>query len=580
MALTIKAKDEGEGSHFTSTIQWKEAFRSYWLVGAIYLLVVLFTAAYYMADTNDYANAVLAYQAGRPRDFWEFGHLLWVPLGWLLFTVFGSVTKTFVGDERTDVILIFMIVNWFAGLFSVLILRRILTEFCRQTWVVDIVTIFFIFAHAFLNFSQTGCAYIPGLSLLLLGLYILVSRYEKTETVPKTALAAGISLAGAVCLWFLYGLAIPAAVASPLLLFGWNRKMWRLAMLTGVVFGVSLSVAYIAVVVGILHITSIAGFRGWVANASHDTDITGVTRMVFGFARSFIYMGNDGIVFKRYLLHDPFNPVSLSDLFRLSVWKLLLFYGFLASITLNLMRSSGGRRVLYFLFLSCLSVIIFASFFDGAAIERYLPLYPAIFISLAFSLSDVKSVRFLKYAALSFAIAMILVDGVAMARPLLDRRQDAVTARVGDLQQRIKPHSRIILVSWQDELVNFSRSFPFNPLNRNGSLSIGALVTPGTSIVADWRRIFATETTTTWNQNGEMWVSKRVMSPRPRAEWNWVEGDDARVSWTDFYRFFSQLELGDTTGGDDGFVLVPSTARNRQLLEKELNVSGVSSAKN
>ena len=57
--------------------------------------------------------------------------------------------------------------------------------------------------------------------------------------------------------------------------------------------------------------------------------VGGPAPLIFGFARSFINMGDDGILFKRFLLHDPYNPVSLFDLLRLSLFKYLLFYAFL-----------------------------------------------------------------------------------------------------------------------------------------------------------------------------------------------------------------------------------------------------------
>src|SRR6185503_10552783 len=250
------------------------------------------SAAYYMADTNDYANAVLAYQAGSTTYFWDFGHLYWVPLGWLLTTLLTALTRRFVQDDpRANVILVFMIVNWIAGLGNVVILRNILSRFVTQRWIVAAVTVFFIFAHAFLNFSQTGCAYIPGLALVMAGLYVLIVSSNEPQLLFKGSLLAGLALTAAVCMWFLFGLAIPAALLCPVLLFGWNRTTWRLTLQTSIVFGVSLSIAYLIVVVGVLHITTVSGFRAWVANASHDTDISGLTRMVFGFARSFIYMG-------------------------------------------------------------------------------------------------------------------------------------------------------------------------------------------------------------------------------------------------------------------------------------------------
>src|SRR6185369_11501883 len=195
-----------------------------------------------------------------------------------------------------------------------------------RNWIVTTVIVFFIFSHAFLNFSQTGSAYIPGLALTMAGIYVLIVSSNEPQLLFRGSLLAGLALTAAVCMWFLFGLAIPAALLCPILLFGWNRTTWRLTLQTSITFGVLLAIAYLIVVVGVLHITTVAGFKAWVADASHDTDISGASRMVFGFARSFIYMGNDGVLFKRYLLHDPFNPVSLSDLVRFSLWKILLFY--------------------------------------------------------------------------------------------------------------------------------------------------------------------------------------------------------------------------------------------------------------
>jgi hypothetical protein len=551
---------------------WKEVLRSYWLVITIYLVVALFTAAHYMADTNDYADSVLAYHGGRYRDFWEFGHLSWIPLGSFLFWAIGPLTRKLVGDDlRANVILIFMIVNWIAGLVSVVLLRSLLWRFAPRRWIVEVVTIVFIFAQGFLNFSQTACSYVSGLALVLVALYVLLKDQDPSKHALRKALLAGLALAGAVSMWFLYVLAVPAVVLSPVILFGSNRKMWRLALATGLSLSLFIATAYLLVVVGALHIYTIGSFRTWMSSASHDTDIAGFSRMVFGLARSFIYMGNDGVLFKRYLLHDPFNPVSLADLFRLSLWKLFLFYAFLGAVGVNLLVSAEKRKVLYLLLLSCAPVIVFAVFFDGGAIERYLPLYPMVFLALAVSLFGAKSLRVPRYTALAFALAVVLVNAQAMAKPVLDRRQDNTTARVAELQGRIKPHSLVMAVTWQDELVNFSRSFPFNPINRAGRLRIASLVTPGTTLVSEWRQNFATQTIRMWGLGGEMWVSKRVLSPRPQVDWNWVEGDDRRVSWTDFYNFFSQVEFGDSVGGSDGFVLLPPTVRNRQLLEAQLS---------
>jgi hypothetical protein len=536
----------------------------YALVIGVYLFATAFTNAHFMADSADYVDSIEALVGGGYYDFWEFGHLLWRPLGWLLYTLCKPLTSFFVGDDvRLNVFVTLIAVNWLAGLLCVCFLLGIFIRLCDQAWIVVLVSVAFILSHGFLNFTQTGSSYIPGLSLLLLGLYILVRRGSRADSFLTTGVLAGLALAGAVCFWFPYILAIPAAVTSPLFFF--DRRRWRLVISTALAAGGFMALAYGAVVVGALGIHSFAGFKAWMSAASHDTDIRGFTRMVFGLARSFIYMGNDGMIFKRYLLEDPFNKVTVFDLLRLSLWKVALFYLFLAAVVISLLISPTGRRILGLLLVSATPMILFAIAFDGGAIERYLPLYPAIFISLCACLCNERLRAFAKYAVLTFVGAMIITNAAAMAKPVLNGRQDRSAARISDVLLRLKPNSRILVVTWQDDLINFSRSYPFHPINRAGKLRIGSLVTPGTTLSADWRQGFATQVQETWNLGGDMWLSRRALSPQPLPDWNWVEGDEKRVSWPDFHNFFSQIELGETVGGEDGFILVPPTEKNREF---------------
>ena len=66
-----------------------------------------------------------------------------------------------------------------------------------------------------------------------------------------------------------------------------------------------------------LHLFRLQDLLTWISTASHGVDhIRGVSRAVFGFARSFVNMGRDGLLYKRFLLHDPYNPVSFGQLFQ------------------------------------------------------------------------------------------------------------------------------------------------------------------------------------------------------------------------------------------------------------------------
>ncbi len=535
----------------------------------VYILATYFTDAYYMADTVDYVSSVTARARGDYYYFWEFGHLLWRPLGWLCFkamTLLSAPANE--AETRVRVVWIMLTLNWLAGLLGVLCLYGLVRIVSKgREWVSVVVTIAFIFSHGFLNFVQTGCSYVPGLSMLLLGLWILARATERGDDSWRTAALAGASLAAAVCFWFLYVWAIPAALLLPLILFRADEKRKRLAWRTTVVCALVGVLLYVAVLVR-LNIKSVAGLKAWMAMTSDGNNTRGLLRAVFGLARSFINMGNDGILFKRYLLHDPLNAVSALDLFRLSLWKVGFFYLFLSAIIYGLLRSAQGRRVGLLLAAGAIPMLAFAVLFDGGAVERYLPLYPLIFLSLAYVLADASLPRWTRGLALTFAAVAGLVSIGVMAKPVLNRQQETIAARVKDLPAQLKPRSLVLTANWLDTLINFNRSFPLHPLNREGGLVVNALVSPGTEQSVNWRREFARSALKAWREGGDVWVSKRVFASRPQPDWNWTEGDDHNVAWGDFPAFFVKFQVGQQVGGDDGFVSLVPTVEAREFLEQ------------
>jgi hypothetical protein len=535
-----------------------------------YLLAAFFTGAYFMGDTVDYSQAIVAHAAGRDYFFWEFGHLLWRPLGFALFQITTPITRAFAGpDSQTSATLVLISLSWISGLVSVLSLYGILNRICRHRWAILTAIVAFIFAQAFLNYFHTGAPYVPGLSLVLLGMYVLVVQANKDKQPLWASVLAGASLAGAGLLWFPYVLAVPAVLTAPLFLFGFSKQRLRLALQAAIVGAVLGGAVYLAVMMHI-GIHNVDGLRAWMEKTSRSTGSSnkGIAKTIFGFARSFINMGNDGMLFKRYLLHDPFNPVSLVDLLRLSLWKLTAFYLFLFFLLLSLITATNGRRVLGLLIVNGLPVLAFAVYWQGGDPERYLPLYPLMFISLAWSLDGAGVRRIFKYPLVLFVAAMVITNVAMVSRFRLNRQQETAAARINQLVGTLKPGSWIFTANWQDDLVNFNRSFPLNPVNRNSNLHIGALISPGEPEVARWAQEFSGRAQSIWSNGGDVWISRRLLSERPRSEWNWVEGDDIRVSWSDLYRYASRLEVGRSVGGDDGFVLLTPSEHNLRVMKE------------
>jgi hypothetical protein len=561
-----------EGEFSVSHHSWKQWFRRYGLVLVVYLLATCFTNADFMGDTIDYVASIVAMTQGHYYYFWEFAHLLWRPFGWVVSLVSTPLTRLVVGENPySNVTLQLLIISWLAGLLVVVLTHGLVSRLLKREWIANVVTIASIFSYGFLNHAQSGASYVPGLSLLLLGLYILLRGEDKPKNSLRTGLLAGAALAGAVFLWVTYVLAVPAALASPLFIFGFDKKRLRLVLLASLACVVFIGLAYV-IVLAHLGIYDLNKLQAWMAASAEGAYLPrgGVPRMLFSLARSFVNMGNDGLLFKRFLRHDPFNPVSLSDLFLLSLGKLALFYLFLGGIVVNLGRTSQGRRVLGLLILSLIPVMVLALFLEGGAVDRYLPLYPFIFLALAYSLSSSSAMRIVNFIALGFFAAATSINISVLATPVINGQQETAAARIRELQPLLKPESLVVAVNLRDELVNFNRSYPLNPINldRDHRLRVVSVIVPGSAKGWWWRQGFASGVLKAWKGDGDVWMSKRVLSPRPQAEWGWVESDDPRVSWTDVYKFFSRLEMGHSLGGEDGFVLLMPSPQNEELLRK------------
>jgi hypothetical protein len=234
-------------------------------------------------------------------------------------------------------------------------------------------------------------------------------------------------------------------------------------------------------------------------------------------------------------------------------------------VLLGLLLKSA-RRMLVLLLLTALPLIFFAIKFDGGAVERYLPVYPIIFLALSWVLAQSRAPRLLKVVPVLFFCVAILVNSSVMARMVVNRQKQRTSERVQAVVPKLKPNSWLVTSHLQDDLVNFQASFPFEPINRHNTYHVYPLIVLNSDQVAEWQEEFAANMLEAWDKGGDAWLSARMLSAKPEPHWNWVEGDDPRVKWNDIYKFFSQLQTGDVASGEDGFVLLEKSDKNVQLL--------------
>jgi hypothetical protein len=528
-------------------IGWRTALA---LAGA-YVVVTFITEGRFLADTADYIADAL----GGHATPYDFGHLLWVPLGRLAGLALGRE------DFYGSLVLAFLGINWVAGLAAVLLLadtsRRLLPlRGARGVWASAGAGLALLGSHAFLNFLHSGSAYVAGLAVVLLALWHVVRL--PAESVWG-ALGAGAVFGLAICLWFPFVLLTPALLLAPRLLKEEGPHRLRFGLLMGVALGVVVLLAY-----GgsgwALGVRDIQGLHDWVAESSHGMRSSGLARSALGLARSFISLGDDGLLFKRFLLHDPYNPVSLTDVVRLSLWKVAFFYAALASLVVGLLTSEAGRARLLFLAVAAVPVVGFGIFWQGGDMERYLPLAPFLFLALASAWS---AWRWCGWVSLAFFALAGVTNVLALSRWEGDAARVAMKARVEGLAG-LSSDSRLFIV--RDRLVLLPYNYPFD--REAVALPIREAIIFGHADVNKWREKFASDVHKAWGLGGEVWLSKRLLADTPRPDGTWAEGDDPRLTWPEVPAFFQQFETDNDKGGDDGFLRIARSQHNEQLLAR------------
>lgn len=550
---------------------------------AIYAIAFFFTRPYFMGDTASYAIAVLNQERGRfhsfPNNFWDFGHVLWRPLGWIVhqgFTRYFLYTTP--GEELLSICAGLIAVSAAAGLVSVLLLHSLAGRFVKgiARWLISLL---FLSFYAFLNYVHSGSAYVPGLMCTMLGLWLLVRAVERGKPRPLDAILSGAALAASVLLWFPYVLTLPAVFVLALL---WPRltglaaaRSWRaqLPLLLGsaATAGLLVLAGYTAVLVH-MHFYSPAGVKAWIAHSRHGAVPTKrLLRFGSGLPRSFLFMGDDTLAFKRFLFKDPYAPTSLLQLIGASLWKVFLFYVFAAALAWALLKSSLGRTFAIALAAAAVPVFVFAVFlFEPGSPERYLQLYPFLALAIACSIAGVGKMRPAHFVIGAFAIIAIATNQLSLSRGRSEARFAKAAERARALKGKVSEDGLVVVVTQHDDLFDFSMTDVFHPANRGTVFPFYDVVPFGSVDLPRWKSEFARQSLSPLENGEAVWISKRLLVDRPRPEWNWTEGDDPRVSWKDLPAFFRQLEQAESIGGEDGFFKLAPSAANRTLLRQQL----------
>jgi hypothetical protein len=534
-----------------------------------YLLLLAITRTVDQGDTPVYAADVVAALHGDLSAMWDFGHVLWRPIGYGFLRVAMIAAPSAAQSQPTlyvAAVYTFTFLSMAAGAAAVIFFRLWLGRLGVPRLPAAVATVGFFSAAAVVGYAQTGSSYVPALSMLVLGLYAMAddNRGHRWATIRL----ASVGFAGAALLWAPMVLGIPGAALSTIVLRDPTRRRAVTALLACVISGTITILAY-AVIVRAAGLQTAHDIRQWVGSSSHGiVGVGGVPRAIVGFARSVVNTGQLGLIVKRHMIHDPYNATTWFDVLRGGLARLLLFYGLVAvvGVTLALRAQRLGRRVLLFLACSAAPVIGLALSWQGGDLERYLALFPALFAAGAFAMALV-TMRAMASVVPAGIGAMCVINTAAITRSKANVECTQLANRLTTVPKSGTGPTLVISPHGLDEIVMLNVHCPTSPLvTAVDAPEVRGLVMSNSSYSYAWRGWLAAETARVWDARGRVWSSARAFAPVPAGNWRWAEGDDPKLHWRDFPEYFKNVDVSSPVGREDGFVELLPTERTRAFI--------------
>jgi hypothetical protein len=540
------------------------------------LIAAFLTTPTYVGDTMRYAADAHKCAAGIPGQFVEFGHLVWRPWAYLGMVAFGNILEVTLGDTPAQAAARFLLVT--CVVFSVVgaVLLFFLTRVIAPFWPALLATAGFVWTNPYLNYSWSGSSYIPCTAFILFCLWCLHRALLDHTKPTRWVIAGAASYSLAIGLWF------PAACVGLGMLFFllmWNREdlsfsggefetrrrltilfVASLAIITLLLFGVGAAAA---------GVHDGAALKQWIRESDNGwaQSITAV-RLVTGLPRAVIDLGGDGVLLKRWYFKDPYNPVSLGAIGSGLGVKLLVFYCCIAVCAWALLRQRRLRAVAWIAGGAVTPLLLFAVvLFEPSSPERFLPALPFVFLAFAAILAEYRTHRAAP-AAVVVLLAVAAVNNSTVANRWGSQEEvRLVERRIAALESSTPGSASVFVLTLRDPLYRVPNTRFLDRRVQARQLKVFDTLEMASARMEHWREEFGAGAVAAWNRGEDVWLSERLFATVPRAESDWVEGDDQRIRWADVPAFFRQLKTDAVAGeGEWGFRRLARAEGNAHIL--------------
>jgi hypothetical protein len=156
---------------------------------------------------------------------------------------------------------------------------------------------------------------------------------------------------------------------------------------------------------------------------------------------------------------------------------------------------------------------------------------------------------------LASLIMVILTNVRVLSAGAIRQRQEAALSRLPVAGSAPEPRSVFVVPHPQDELFQFHRNYPFHPRNLGG-LKVLDVFAPGLVASSEWRSRVDRRLALARDSGEAVYVSSRLLARKPAPDWDWIEGDDSRVTWRALHEHFARFEYQEAVRPGEEFLLL------------------------
>lgn len=359
-------------------------------------LTIIASFAYLASESVDYGDG--PYYA---HDIYNLllidpGHLLWRPLGALIYSV------AYVFGYRGDILWILQAISFLASVGSVLATYSFLSR-----WTTPIVSLWgasiLAFSNGFWGYSVSGSSYSAGLLFTILAITLAAPPRHRRQSVSRTVVAA-VSGGMSALFWLPYGLLFPILLGLVAVSIGNEAGSDRVTIMRhlglflvsyGVTVGLPLVGCYLFLPLLAPHAVKLVefqtqGFLGWLASSSHGNPprygFLQVLKWIFGWAQSVIAFGGFGQAAKLWILDGvelKWSSIVMGFVALLSFYGLLGYGLFKFWLERRVILRASYKPILLLGLCTFLLNSVFAFYWQATDPERYLPSLPFLVLVLA-----------------------------------------------------------------------------------------------------------------------------------------------------------------------------------------------------